>query len=431
MEISDKLIQDHRLNRNEFNELLEQWENPDLTTKLREEALRLRREVYGNDIYVRGLIEFTNICQKDCYYCGIRKSNPEPERYRMKKKEILECCDYGYKIGLRTFVLQGGEDGYFNDERLTDIVQSIKEKYPDCAITLSLGERSFDSYQALREAGADRYLLRHETADADHYRRLHPSDMSLQSRMNCLYDLKSLGYQVGAGFMVGSPYQTLECIAKDLVFLQDLQPEMVGIGPFMPQRDTSFSDHPAGSEDLTLFLISVIRILLPDVLLPATSALASLDPQQGRVKAMQAGANVLMPNISPPEYRGSYCLYDNKICVTEDTQEYLEKLKTTMEAAGFHIVYDRGDHRTDPSRPVPEEKPIDKAEEAEKRKEEIDKKKKKKKKKKEKKKEKDKAKKNAKAQEKEELKKKDKEKKDKEKKDKKKQKKNQEEKRNQ
>ncbi len=344
MDIVDKLIKEHRLYRDEYINLLDQWKDPEVAGPIQKEALRLRRKIYGNDVYVRGLIEFTNICCKDCYYCGIRKSNPEPERYRMKKEEVLECCDYGYKLGLRTFVLQGGEDGYYNDERLVEIVKSIKEKYPDCALTLSIGERTFDSYQMLKEAGADRYLLRHETADEDHYRRLHPPEMSLKTRMNCLYDLKSLGYQVGAGFMVGSPYQTNVCLAEDLVFLQDLQPEMVGIGPFIPHCDTSFSDEPCGSADLTLFLLSVIRIMLPHVLLPATTALASVD-SGGREKAMLAGANVVMPNISPREYRGQYTLYDNKDGIGDDVAKRIEEFKVSLEAAGFHLVFDRGDFK--------------------------------------------------------------------------------------
>ncbi len=344
MDITDKFIKEHRLYRDEYIALLDQWEDPEAAGAIQKEALRLRRKIYGDDVYIRGLIEFTNICCKDCYYCGIRKSNPEPERYRLKKKDILECCAYGYSLGLRTFVLQGGEDGYYNDERLVEIVHSIKEKYPDCALTLSIGERSFDSYQKLKEAGADRYLLRHETADEDHYRRLHPPEMSLKTRMNCLYDLKSLGYQVGAGFMVGSPYQSNVCLAEDLVFLQDLQPEMVGIGPFIPHCDTSFSDEPCGSAELTLFLLSVIRIMLPHVLLPATTALASVDPK-GREKAMLAGANVVMPNISPREFRGQYTLYDNKEGIGEDTAKRIEELKASLEAAGFRLVFDRGDFK--------------------------------------------------------------------------------------
>ncbi len=348
MSVLDKLFEEHSLTKEECMELLDRREEPMLADSIRAEAHRLRKEIYGSDIFVRGLIEFTNICKQDCFYCGIRKSNPDPDRYRLKKKEILECCEYGYNLGFRSFVLQGGDDGYYSDKVLIPIVSEIKERYPDAALTLSIGERSFDSYKSLKEAGADRYLLRHETADEEHYRRLHPPEQSLHTRMNCLYDLKSLGYQVGAGFMVGSPYQTMECIAEDLVFLQELDPEMVGIGPFIPHHDTRFADFPAGSVDLTLFLLSVIRILIPDVLLPATTALATADPH-GREKGIIAGANVVMPNISPASVREKYLLYDGKACVSEDTEHLLYELSDSVEAIGFHIVWERGDHREDPA----------------------------------------------------------------------------------
>ncbi len=409
MTTTEKLFQEHSLTKEECLELLENSDDPGLVQDLRNEALRLRREIYGNDVYMRGLIEFTNICRQDCYYCGIRKSNPELERYRMKKDDILACCEYGYSLGFRTFVLQGGEDGYYTDEILVPIVEEIKERFPDCALTLSMGERPFSSYEALREAGADRYLLRHETANEKHYRHLHPDDLSLKTRMNCLYDLKSLGYQVGDGFMVGSPYQTMECLADDLVFLQELEPEMVGIGPFIPHHDTSFAEYPPGSVDLTLFLISVIRILLPDVLLPATTALSALDPQ-GWEKGMLAGANVLMPNITPSEIRDLYTLYDKKTNLTSDTEKRIKEITESMEANGFTVVWDRGDHRPNPAEEVRREEPDetrDREKEAEIRKENIEKKKKKKKKKKEKEKEK----KKKKAEEKEKLKKKNKDKK--------------------
>ncbi len=413
MTTKEKLFQEHSLTKDECMELLQNKDDPELVQSLRDEALKLRHEIYGSDVYMRGLIEFTNICRQDCYYCGIRKSNPEPERYRMKKEEILACCDYGYGLGFRTFVLQGGEDGYYTDEILVPIVEEIKERFPDCALTLSMGERPFDSYKALREAGADRYLLRHETANEKHYRHLHPDDLSLKTRMNCLYDLKSLGFQVGDGFMVGSPYQTMECLADDLVFLQELEPEMVGIGPFIPHHGTSYADHPAGSVDLTLFLISVIRILLPDVLLPATTALSALDPQ-GWEKGMLAGANVLMPNITPVEMRDLYTLYDKQTNLTSDTEQRIKELTESMEANGFRIVWDRGDHKPNPVNERKPEEPDeirDREKEAEIRKENIEKKKKKKKKKKEKEKAKAKEKKTKKAQEKEKLKKKNKDKK--------------------
>ncbi len=344
MTITEKLIDKHRLTEDECLELIRQRNDAAVTETIRAEALRLRRERFGNDVYVRGLIEFTNICKNDCYYCGIRKSNPNLIRYRLTKDEILSACEYGYSLGFRTFVLQGGEDGFFDDEILSDLIREIKNRFPDCALTLSFGERSYDSYKILKKAGADRYLLRHETADEEHYRRLHPTNMSFQNRIDCLYSLKDLGYQVGAGFMVGSPYQTPECLAKDLVFLQDFQPEMVGIGPFVPHHETKFRDFPAGSVELTLFLLSVIRILLPDVLLPATTALGTLDPG-GREKGMLAGANVVMPDMTPLYRRGNYELYNNKLGLFDDTKQSFESLKKSLKAEGFSIVTARGDYR--------------------------------------------------------------------------------------
>ncbi|MCD8365629.1 MAG: [FeFe] hydrogenase H-cluster radical SAM maturase HydE [Clostridiales bacterium] len=344
MQPAEKLIREHRLSATEYAELIGAYEDKDLAKYLADEAVRIRREIYGDAVYVRGLIEFTNICKNDCLYCGIRKSNPHVERYRLTKDAILDCCESGYQLGYRTFVLQGGEDGYYTDERLADIVRTIKSRYPMCAVTLSVGERSYESYRLLREAGADRYLLRHETADAEHYRKLHPPELSLENRMRCLRDLRKLGYQVGAGFMVGSPYQTLECLAEDLVFLQEFQPEMVGIGPFIPHHDTEFAWEPAGSVDLTLFLLSVIRIMLPHVLLPATTALGTLSPV-GRERGMLAGANVVMPNLSPVENRKQYELYDNKICTGEEAAECRGCLANRVKSVGFTLVTDRGDFR--------------------------------------------------------------------------------------
>lgn len=326
----------------EYRDLIEASAYPEVRARLTEEALRLRKQYYGDAVYTRGLIEFTNYCKNDCRYCGIRRSNREAKRYRLTEEEILACCENGYELGFRTFVLQGGEDAFFTDERMTRIVRAIKGAYPDCAVTLSLGERSFESYRALREAGADRYLLRHETAAEEHYRKLHPADMSLAHRKQCLCDLKRLGYQVGAGFMVGSPYQTTADLAEDLLFLRELQPEMVGIGPFIPHHSTPFGEEPAGSVDLTLRLLSIIRILLPKVLLPATTALGTLDPL-GREKGLDAGANVVMPNLSPVKNRKQYDLYDNKICTGEEAAECRMCLAGRVERAGFHLTTDRGD----------------------------------------------------------------------------------------
>lgn len=345
MDIIDKLIQDHCLSREEYIRLLALAEDPSATERLKEEADRLRRQYYGDKVYTRGLIEFTNYCKNDCYYCGIRRGNANAKRYRLTKEEILGCCENGYGLGFRTFVLQGGEDPYFTDERLEDIVRSIKARYPDCAVTLSVGERSFASYARLREAGADRYLLRHETASEEHYGKLHPPQMRLAERKACLYHLKELGYQVGAGFMVGSPGQTEQDIAEDLLFLKELKPQMVGIGPFIPHHDTPFAGEKAGSVELTLFLLSVIRIMLPKVLLPATTALGTLDPK-GREKGLEAGANVVMPNLSPVEDRKKYELYDHKICTGEEAAECRACLARRVEAAGYRIVEERGDART-------------------------------------------------------------------------------------
>lgn len=305
-------------------------------------AKKIREEHFGNQIYVRGLIEFTNYCKNDCYYCGIRRSNRNAERYRLTMEQILECTDTGYELGFRTFVLQGGEDGYYTDERLEEIIKEIKEKHPDCALTLSLGERSRKSYELFYQAGADRYLLRHETADAGHYQRLHPEEMSYEHRMNCLKELKAIGYQVGCGFMVGSPGQTEETLAEDMLFIQGFQPHMVGIGPFVPHHETPFGREPGGTVEDTLYLLSLIRILEPTVLLPATTALGTIDPR-GREKGILAGANVVMPNLSPTNVRKKYELYDNKICTGDEAAECRSCLSNRMKTIDCELVTHRGD----------------------------------------------------------------------------------------
>lgn len=342
MSVLENFINGRELTHGGYVELLKCTEEADARKRLTEEAVRLRRKYYGSSVYTRGLIEFTNYCKNNCYYCGIRRDNPGAERYRLTHEEILSCCENGYALGFRTFVLQGGEDPYFTDERMEAVIRDIKSRYPDCALTLSIGERSFESYQRFREAGADRYLLRHETADDAHYRSLHPSEMSLSARKQCLYDLKALGYQVGAGFMVGSPGQSYEELAEDLLFLRELQPQMVGIGPFIPHHSTPFADKPAGSVELTLRLLSILRVLLPKVLLPATTALGTLDPR-GREKGLAAGANVVMPNLSPVKNRKQYDLYDNKICTGEEAAECRSCLARRVEAAGYRLSTERGD----------------------------------------------------------------------------------------
>lgn len=306
-------------------------------------ARAVREEFYGKEVYLRGLIEFSNYCKNNCYYCGIRRGNARAERYRLSPEQILNCCDQGYELGFRTFVLQGGEDGYFTDDVLAPLVEKMKENHPDCAVTLSLGERSRESYQRLFDAGADRYLLRHETADKEHYEMLHPAEMSFERRMQCLRDLKDIGYQVGCGMMVGSPYQTTEHLVKDLRFMQEFKPEMVGIGPFIPHQDTDYADRPAGTAQMTIRLLSIIRLLLPDVLLPATTALGTVDPL-GREKGILAGANVVMPNLSPTDVRGKYLLYDNKICTGDEAAECIRCMQMRVERVGYRVITARGDH---------------------------------------------------------------------------------------
>lgn len=311
---------------------------------LRDAARQKAQETFGNRVYIRGLIEISNYCKNDCLYCGIRRSNKNAVRYRLSREQILSCCKSGYALGFRTFVLQGGEDGYYTDALMCAIVREIREKYPDCAITLSLGERSRDSFKKLYEAGADRYLLRHETANAAHYARLHPESMRLETRMNALRRLKETGFQTGAGFMVGSPFQTAENLAEDLFFLQSFQPEMCGVGPFIPHKDTPFANQAAGTLRMTLFLLSVIRLILPKVLLPATTALGTIHPT-GRELGILHGANVVMPNLSPAEHRKDYSLYDNKICTGDEAAECIRCLSNRMNSIGYEIVTDRGDYK--------------------------------------------------------------------------------------
>ena len=311
---------------------------------LYKQAREVADEVYGKNVFKRGLIEFTNYCKNDCYYCGIRLSNTCAERYRLDKETILLCCEKGYALGYRTFVLQGGEDGYFTDERVCEIVSEIRKNYPDCAITLSIGEKSKESYQKYFDAGADRYLLRHETANEEHYEKLHPVGLSLQKRKQCLWDLKEIGYQVGCGFMVGSPYQTLETLYEDFMFIKELKPHMVGIGPFIPQKETPFANEMAGTLEMTLRLLSIIRLIHPHVLLPATTALGTIHPK-GRELGILAGANVVMPNLSPSDVREKYKLYDNKICTGDEAAEGDANLALRMKQIGYDLLCAKGDYK--------------------------------------------------------------------------------------
>ena len=335
------LSEKHHLSLSSYEKILEERTEAD-----EELAHQLARECtekyYGRGVYTRGLIEFTNYCKNNCHYCGIQRGNQEVERYRLSKEEILSCCEEGYRLGFRTFVLQGGEDPYFTDEKIVEIVQAIKKAFPDCAVTLSIGEKSRASYEKYFLAGADRYLLRHETADKEHYQYLHPKELSWEHRMRCLKDLKDIGFQVGCGFMVGSPHQTAKTLAKDLYFIQEFQPDMCGIGPFIPQHATVFAKETAGTLQDTLFLLSLLRLIHPNMLIPATTALGTID-KQGRELGILSGANVLMPNLSPTAVRKKYLLYDNKICTGDESAQCRACLSRRMESIGAHLLVDRGD----------------------------------------------------------------------------------------
>ncbi len=334
----DRLESGETLSREEYKSLLT-CEEP----YLYERARAARKRVYGDRVFMRGLIEFTSYCKNDCYYCGLRRSNASAKRYRLSKEQILGCCKTGYALGFRTFVLQGGEDAYFNDDRLVEIVSAIRRRYPDCAITLSVGERSRESYLRLYEAGANRYLLRHETANAAHYAMLHPPELSLAKRKQCLWDLKKTGYQVGCGFMVGSPEQTLEHIVEDLLFIKVFVPAMAGVGPFLPHSLTPFADEKPGDLCQTLNILAILRLMRPNLLLPATTALGTLC-ENGREMGVLAGANVVMPNLSPPDARENYILYDNKISTGCEAAENVANLQKRIRSAGCELVVSRGDY---------------------------------------------------------------------------------------
>lgn len=338
----EKLRAEHILSREEFAALLEHHRDEELARFLFANADEVRRQTYGTDVYIRGLVEFTNYCKNNCYYCGLRAANRACQRYRLSKAQILDCCREGWRLGFRTFVLQGGEDPWYTPERIEELVRAIKGEFPECALTLSVGEQPREVYQQWFDAGADRFLLRHETATPAHYAHLHPAGLSLENRLRCLRDLKEIGYQVGCGIMVGSPGQTTECLVNDLLFMAEFQPDMVGIGPFIPQHNTPFRGEAAGTLELTLFLLGLVRLMLPRVLLPATTALGTIHPR-GREKGILAGANVCMPNLSPADVREKYTLYDNKLCTGEEAAQSLNELKKRMEAIGYQIVESRGD----------------------------------------------------------------------------------------
>ena len=341
-ELIDRLHKKHTLTKEEFITLIKERNEESasyLASLAREEAVN----IYGNGVFPRGLVEFTNYCKNNCYYWGIQGSNPNANRYRLSKEEILSACENGYQLGYRSFVLQGGEDPHYTDEIMVPIVAEIRKRYPDCAITLSLGERSKESYQKLYDAGADRYLLRHEAADLELYQKLHPESLSLENRIQCLWNLKEIGYAVGTGFMVGAPYQTVENLADDLLFIKELDPQMVGIGPFVPHHDTRFKEFPSGSVELTTYLVSILRLMNPHLLLPSTTALGTIDPR-GREKGILAGANVVMPNLSPVAVRKDYSLYDNKICTGEEAAECAGCLGRRLASIDYQLVFSRGDY---------------------------------------------------------------------------------------
>lgn len=344
----DKLENERMLEKHEFVFLIEN-RSDEISEYLFKKAREICRKIYGTDVYIRGLIEFTNYCRNDCFYCGIRCGNANADRYRLTEKQIIECCRIGYKLGFRTFVLQGGEDGFYSDEIIIEIISMIKQEFPDCALTLSIGEKSCGSYQKYFDAGADRYLLRHETADDIHYGRLHPKALSSENRKQCLFNLKRIGYQTGSGFMVGSPYQTAENLAEDMIFLKELDPHMVGIGPFIPHKDTPFAKERAGTLELTLFMLGLLRLMLPNALLPATTALGTI-ATDGRERGILAGANVVMPNLSPVSERKKYSLYDNKICMGDEAAECRQCLEKRINSIGYRIVTGRGDYQNRPVR---------------------------------------------------------------------------------
>ncbi len=341
IKLIEKLGQEHILEKEEYIYLITSCQKEE-TELLFEKARSLRETYYQKEVFSRGLIEFTNYCKNNCLYCGIRSRNTKAERYRLSKEEILSCADEGYQLGFRTFVLQGGEDNFYSTEEIGSLVSEIKKRYSDCAVTLSVGEREHEAYQYWHDCGADRYLLRHETATKEHYEKLHPPALSFEHRIQCLYDLKAIGYQVGAGFMVGSPYQTAEYLANDLLFLKKLMPDMVGIGPFIAQKDSPFAGFPNGTLEQTLLLLAIIRLTLPNVLLPSTTALGTIHPK-GRELGILAGANVVMPNLSPVSVRKKYKLYDNKIFSGEESAQCLGCLSNRMDSIGYQLVSKRGD----------------------------------------------------------------------------------------
>lgn len=309
---------------------------------LMSQAREVAQLKFGKHVFLRGLIELSNVCRNDCLYCGIRRSNHQVARYTLTREQVLACCEQGYEIGFRTFVLQGGEWGEEQSKWIADLIAEIRQHWPDCAITLSLGEHPKETYALWREAGADRYLLRHETHNSRLYGLLHPKGMTIGNRLQCLDWLKQLGFQVGAGIMVGSPFQSLKTIVEDIQYLIEFQPHMIGIGPFIPHHDTPLRRFPAGSVEMTARLYAIMRLALPQALIPSTTAMASLSPN-GRLRGILSGANVVMPNLSPEDNRKQYSLYDNKASLGAESAQGIRALADELATIGYSIDWSRGD----------------------------------------------------------------------------------------
>ena len=341
--VVDKLRKEHRLSSDGYRALLT-MRDPQDVNYLITQAREVAQQQFGKGIFLRGLVELTNVCRNDCLYCGIRRSNGHLARYTITREQVLACCEQGFELGFRTFVLQGGEWGEERSEWIAGLISEIRSRWPECAITLSLGEHPRETYAMWKNAGANRYLLRHETHNERHYHLLHPDGMSVHHRLQCLNWLKELGFQVGTGIMVGSPFQSLKTLVEDIEYLVDFQPQMIGIGPFIPQHDTPFARFPAGTVDMTTRLYAILRLAMPQALIPSTTAIASLSPD-GRLRGILAGANVVMPNLSPEDNRKQYALYDNKAALGAESAQGVKKLADELAKIGYHIDWSRGDHQ--------------------------------------------------------------------------------------
>lgn len=293
-------------------------------------ADKIRHDNVGDGVHLRGLIEFSNICKRSCKYCGLRAADKFIDRYRISSDEIVSYAEHAVKTGYKTIVLQSGEDEYFTTDRICEIISRIKKL--GAALTLSIGERSFEDYKAFKESGADRYLIRIETTDRNLYKKMHPH-MDFDNRLRCLKDLKTLGYEVGTGCLVGLPEQSIDSLADDILFFKEIDADMVGIGPFIPHPHTPLKDASNGSFILALKVMALTRILLPDINIPATTAMETLNPN-GRIIALKSGANVVMPNVTTTEYRAKYEIYPNKICINENPDKCRECISAKIKSIG-------------------------------------------------------------------------------------------------